>query len=159
MVRPQYPLEALRQLRDGRVEAQQRELAEQLARCEHAEAALREAVEARRAHAARIAGSLEIEQAWLVSGGARGVDLLRTNEFLAAERIRAESFERAETEAGQNLARERARAQELRDELGRREADAKLVRNHETSFHQRAAERALRAEEEAALEQWTARRR
>jgi hypothetical protein len=47
----------------------------------------------------------------------------------------------------------------LREELSRHDADVKLVENHEAQFHAQRAAAALRVEEEAALEQWNARRR
>ena len=62
-------------------------------------------------------------------------------------------------ELAQALLEVRAEERRLREELSRREADAQLVRNHENSFHERVADQVERAEEEAALEQWNARRR
>jgi hypothetical protein len=67
-------------------------------------------------------------------------------------------LERAESEARQCLAQERVAEQKLREEQAAREAEAKLVRNHEASFHERQADLIQKAEEEAALEQWNARR-
>jgi hypothetical protein len=66
---------------------------------------------------------------------------------------------RAEGEAAESLARERAEEQRLRQELAKAEAEAQLLRNHEASFHEQAAQAQQRSEEEAALEQWNARRR
>jgi hypothetical protein len=159
MTRQQYPLEALRKLRDERAEAQAQSLAEQLARSQAAEAKLRGREQARREHAARTAESVGLERRRLAEGGASGVDLLRVADFEAAARVQAALLERAEAEARQALDQERAAEQKLRQELSAREAEAKLVRNHEHSFHERQADLAQKAEEEAALEQWSARRR
>ena len=159
MTRQQYPLEALRKLRDERAEAQAQSLAEQLARSQTAEAKLRAREQARREHAARTAESVDLERQRLAEGGASGVDLLRVADFEAAARVQGALLERAEAEARQALDQERAAEQKLRQELSAREAEAKLVRNHETSFHEHQADLAQKAEEEAALEQWSARRR
>jgi hypothetical protein len=159
MTRPQYPLEALRKLRDDQADAQARALADQVARCASAERLLEQRVAARRAHAQQIEASLAEERTRLLAGSVSGAELLRAAEFETAARTQAELFERAEAEAHQVLRQERAKEQELREALARREADAQLVRNHESSFHERAIERAARAEEETALEQWNARRR
>lgn len=159
MTRQQYPLEALRKLRDERAEALGQGLARQAARSRGAEAKLLERGRTRREHAERSAEAMRSEQARLAAGGASGVDLLRVTEFDVAVRAQAELLERAEAEAREVLAKERAEEQKLREEQAQREAEAKLVRNHEASFHERQAERVQKAEEEAAIEQWNARRR
>jgi hypothetical protein len=159
MVRQQYPLEALRRLRDERAEAQARGLAEQLARSAAAEAVLNERERVRREHALSTDQTVRAERARLAAGQVSGADLLRATEFESAARARAQELERSELEAGQRLAQERAQEKKLRAELGRLEAEAQLARNHEASFHEQHATAALRAEEEAALEQWNARRR
>jgi hypothetical protein len=154
-----YPLRALRELRDDEADAQAHALAEQLVRVGAAERLLEQRVAARRGHAERTRDSLAEERSRLLARGSSGAELRRAVEFETAARVQAELLQRAEAEAQQQLERERATAQELREALGRREADAQLVRNHESNFHAQAAERAARAEEEAALEQWNARRR
>jgi hypothetical protein len=159
MVRPPYPLEALRKLRDDQADAQARALAEQVARSADAERLLQQRTAARRAHAEQTRQSLAQEQARLLAAGATGADLGRTAEFETAMRAQAQLLERAENEASKLLGEARAAEEQLRGELARREADAKLVRNHETSFLERAAGQAAQSEEEAALEQWNARRR
>jgi hypothetical protein len=159
MTRPQYPLEALRKLRDDQADAQARALADQVARSTSAERLVEQRVAARRDHAQQTRASLAEERTRLLAGGASGAELLRAAEFETARRAQAELLERAEAEARQVLLRERVKERELREALARREADAQLVRNHESSFHERAVERAARAEEETALEQWNARRR
>ncbi len=159
MARQQYPLEALRKLRDERAEAQAQELAQQIARAESAERKLRERERVRREHAEHTAESVRTEQRRLAAGGASGAELLRVAEFVAAARVQAELLERAEAEARQTLAQERALEQKLREQQATREAEAKLVRNHEANFHERQADQAQKSEEEAALEQWNARHR
>lgn len=159
MARQQYPLEALRKLRDERAEAQARRLAEQVARSRSAEAKLHEHERVRREHEARTAETVDAERRRLVDGGVSGVDLLRVADFEVASRAQAELLRRAEAEARQALASERAEEQKLREQQAEREAEAKLVRNHEAGFHERQAQVAQKAEEEAALEQWNARRR
>ena len=159
MARSQYPLEALRKLRDERAEAQAHELAQQVARSASAEATLRARELARREHAERTADSLRVERQRLAAGGVSGADLLRVADFEVAARVQAELLERAEAEARQALANERAVEQKLRAQQATREAEAKLVRNHEANFHEHEAQLAQKAEEEAALEQWNARHR
>ena len=158
MTRQQYPLEALRKLRDEKAEALLQALAEQVARSKSAEATCAERERVRREHAARTAEVVQAEQQRLAAGGVSGVDLLRVAEFEVAARAQAQVLERACAEARQALAEERVAEQKLRDEQAAREADAKLVRNHEASFHERQAALAQKAEEEAALEHWNARR-
>ena len=159
MARLQYPLEALRKLRDERAEAIAQELAGQVARSVAAEGRLRQREAARREHAARAAETVRSEQARLAAGGVSGADLLRIADFEVAMQAQAALLERAEAEARQLLAQERAQEQKLREQQAEREAQAKLVRNHEAGFHERQAELLQKAEEEAALEQWNARRR
>jgi len=158
MARQPYPLETLRKLRDERAEATVEALAVQVARSQRAEATLREREHARREHGARTAEAVRLEQRRLAEGGASGGDLGRVAEFEVAARAQAELLQKAEAEARRILAEERAAEQKLREEQAAREAEAKLVRNHEASFHERQAELAQKAEEEAALEQWNARR-
>ncbi|HKY36065.1 MAG TPA: hypothetical protein VJN18_09010 [Polyangiaceae bacterium] len=159
MARPPYPLEALRKLRDDQADAQTRALAEQVARSADAERLLHERAAARRAQAQETRDSLARVQARLLTSGASAAELRRVAEFETAMRAQAALLERAENEARKALGAARAAEEQLRQELARREADAQLVRNHETSFLERAAEQAARTEEEAALEQWNARRR
>jgi colicin import membrane protein len=159
MARPQYPLEALRKLRDERAEAQALGLAQQIARSQRAEAKLVERERARREHAERAIEAVRAEQARLATQGVSGAELLRVADFEVATKAQAELLRRAEAEARQELAQERAEEQKLRQEQILREAEAKLVRNHEVSFHERQAEAVQKAEEEAALEQWNGRRR
>jgi colicin import membrane protein len=158
MARQPYPLETLRKLRDEQAEALAHSLAQQIARTQGAAATLAERERVRREHAARTAEAVRTEQQRLADGGVHGVDLLRVAEFAVAARAQAELLERAEAEARKALAQERAAEQKIREEQTAREAAAKLVRNHEDSFHERRAELLQKAEEEAALEQWNARR-
>ena len=158
MARPEYPLEALRKLRDERAEAQVQALAAQLARVEAAEALLRQRESVRREHAERAAADLQRERARLAAGEAQGADLLRATEFEQATRAQAALLERAELEAREALNKERGDELQLRQKLSALEAEAQLVRNHEAGFRQREAEAAQKAEEETALEQWNARR-
>ena len=158
MARPEYPLEALRKLRDERAEAQVQSLAAQVARAEAAEQRLRERERARREQAEQAAETSRQERARLAAGQANGADLLRVNEFEAAVRAQAVLLERAEAEARQVLAQERTEEQKLRQKLAELEAEAEVVRKHEAGFRQQHADAVQKAEEEAALEQWNARR-
>lgn len=157
MAGPRYPLETLRKLRDERAEAQTHALAAQLTRSQAAEGKLRQREAARREHAERTAETLRQEQARLTAG-VSGADLLRFAEFEVAARAQATALERAEAEAQQALATERAKEEELRRQLSAREAEAELVRRHEATFQKHHADVRQKAEEEAALEQWSAKR-
>jgi hypothetical protein len=159
MARPSYPLEALRKLRDERAETLARRLAEQVARSQAAEAKVRQREAARRQHAERAAEAVRGEQERLATGGVSGADVQRIADFEVATKAQAGLLQRAEAEARQFLAQERATEQNLRDEQSVREAEAKLVRKHEAGFHEHQVSLAQKAEEEAALEQWNARRR
>jgi hypothetical protein len=159
MTRQTYPLETLRKLRDERAEVEARGLAAQIAVSQAAEAKLRQRERARREHAERTAESVRVERQRLADGGAHGADLLRVADFEKAARAQAQLLEQAEGEARQALAQAKAEEEKLRQQLSEREAEAKLVRNHEASFHERQADLAQKADEEAALEQWNARRR
>jgi fused signal recognition particle receptor len=159
MARPSYPLEALRKLRDERADALAQELAGQVARSLAAEGKLRQREAARREHAERATDAVRSEQQRLAAGGVSGADLLRVADFEVAVRAQAALLERAEAEARQALAQERAQERKLRDQQAEREAEAKLVRNHEAGFHQLHENLAQKAEEEASLEQWNARHR
>ena len=159
MARQPYPLEALRKVRDERAEALAQELAAQVARSQLAEAKVRQREAARREHAERAAEAVRSEQERLATGGVSGADLRRIADFEVATQAQAGLLQRAEAEARQVLVQERAAEQKLRDEQSQREAEAKLVRNHEAGFHEHQVNLAQKAEEEAALEQWNARRR
>lgn len=157
MAGPRYPLATLRKLRDSRAEEQTHALAAQIARSQAAETQLRGREAARREHAEQLAETRSCEQARLAAG-VSGADLQRVADFEVAARARGAALERAEAEAREVLDEERAREQQLRQELAAREAEAELVRRHEASFHGRHAELSQKAEEEAALEQWSAKR-
>jgi hypothetical protein len=158
MVGPRYPLETLRKLRDERADAQARALAAQIARSEAAEAALHERQAARREHAERTAAALRSEQERWAAGSISGAEVRRLADFTDAAGLHGKALERAEADARATLNQERAREQQLREELAAREAEAELVRRHEAGFYQQHAERREKAEEEAAQEQWGARR-
>jgi len=158
MLRQPYPLEALRRLRDERVEARALRLAEQVARSATALARLSQRERARRDHESSTANALQGERDRLELVGASGADLLRVSDFERAARVQAAALSASEAEARQALAAERAEEQKLRVQLAQLEAEAKLVRNHEAGFHEHHAELQEKAEEEAALEQWSARR-
>lgn len=158
MARPQYPLQALRQLRDERADAQAARLARQIARAEAAQAKVAEAERARREHDLRARATLAAERQRLASGRAAGADWLRLTEFEVALRAQAALFERAELALRETLQMERDAERRERAELSRLAAEATLVQAHEAEFHEQHAALTLKAEEEAALEQWNARR-
>lgn len=159
MARPEYPLQALRELRAERVQAQLRRLAEQVASTAQAEAKLLQRERSRRNHAEQTATSLRAERERLAASHMAAAELARAAEFEAGARAQATLLERAEQEARTELATQREQERLARSELSRLEADAELLKKHELGFHERARDVALRAEEEAALEQWNARQR
>lgn len=159
MARREYPLEALRKLRDDRAQAQAQALARQLTCVAAAEALLRERERVRREHEAQTAEALRGERTRLASGAASGADLRRVADFEVGARAQSAALARNETAAREQLLEERAEEQQIRAELARLEAEAQLARNHEADFHRRQENAAQKAEEEAALEQWNARQR
>lgn len=158
MPRQPYPLEALRRLRDERAEATTLSLATRVARSEAAQARVQERERTRREHEARTAEALTAERERLTLAGATGAELARLAEFERATRAQTRELLESEASARQALAEERAKEQQVREELGKLEAEAQLVRNHEARFHEHHAELQAKADEEAALEQWSARR-
>jgi hypothetical protein len=158
MARQPYPLESLRKLREERSEAHAQRLAAQIARSAAAQVKLTAREQARRDHESAAALAVEAERGRLEQGGASGADLSRLSEFERAARAKTEALLESEASARQQLASERAEEQQLRAQLAKLEAEAELVRHHETSFHERHAELQEKADEEAALEQWSARR-
>jgi hypothetical protein len=156
MARQPYPLQALRELRERRAEASAEALARQVARSATFAAALGERERARREHAERLALVLEQERHRLAAGPVSGAELRRASDFEQADRAALAVTVAAEAEARAALAREQAEEQRLCAELAQAEAEAKLVRDHEASFHEKQVDAALRAEEEAALERWNA---
>lgn len=158
MPRQPYPLEALRQLRDERAQQRAQQLAAQIARSEAAQAKLIQRQRARRDHESATVAAVKAERDRLELMGASGADLLRLSEFERGARAQAQLLVNGETEARQQLTAERDEEQKLRAQLAQLEAEAKLVRNHEASFHEHHAELQEKADEEAALEQWSARR-
>jgi hypothetical protein len=159
MARPGYPLNALRELRDERAQAEQQRLAQQVARTQQAIDQLKAREGARLEHAARIAGELDSENDRLWHAPVSGVDLARLAEFRAAASAQAQLLEQAEARARQGLEEQRGEEQKVRAELARVEAEAKLVHEHEASFVARVEAAAARAEEEEMQDQWNARRR
>jgi hypothetical protein len=104
-----------------------------------------------------VAEARRAEQARLIDG-ATGADLARIAEFEVAARARGEALEHAVVAARNVLEGERAKELQLRSELANREAEAELLRRHESSFYGQLADQREKAEEDAALEQWSARR-
>jgi hypothetical protein len=153
-----YPLEALRKLRDEQAELHARNLAVQVARCQAAEAVLRAREQACSEHARCLHCAKLEERERLTRGELTGNDLLRATEFELGSQAQAEQLELAASQARAALAAERDRERELREVLTRSDADAKLVHKHRAGFVERLVEQATRSEEEAALEQWNARR-
>lgn len=158
MPRQPYPLEALRQLRDERAEQQAQRLAAQIARSQAARTKLAQRQRARCDHESATEATLKVERERLEQAGASGADLSRLSEFERATRAQAERLLESETEARQALVAEHAEEQKLREQLAEREAEAKLLRDHQANFHEHHAELQEKADEEAALEQWSARR-
>lgn len=159
MARQPYPLEALRKLKDERTDEQARLLSAQVAQTQAAVAKLRERESARAEHAARLREVAQQEQERLARGEVSGGDLQRSVDFQQAGRVQQELLSRAVSEAQNALEHARELEQKLREELASREAEAKLVRNHEAGFHARQEARTQKADEEAALDQWNAKRR
>jgi len=158
MPRQPYPLEALRKLRDERAETVTRSLAAQIARCETARVRLLERERARREHEARAMAATRAERERLEAMGASGADLRRLDDFERGARVQATVLLENESSARRELAQERAEEQKLREQLAQLEAEAKLVRKHEAGFHEHHAKLEEKADEEAALEQWSARK-
>jgi len=155
-VRSRYPFEALRWLREKRVDRAAAEVAERARETAQAKQA------SIRAHAARVrveqgvAAVTQAEQARLAEGATRA-DELR----VAADYQRGAALALAATQEREHRSRELVEAQAAaeacaRVSLGTASAEAELIDAHRARF--RGAEQAAedRVDEEAAEEQWAA---
>jgi hypothetical protein len=153
-----YPLEALEALRERRVDEQAVRTAEQL-RAE--QAAERVELAARERHASAehaVDQAVESERQRLQAGGVRAGELGRAADWQAREHARLAELAQAEQRARVELGAERSRSESARQKLAQADADARAVEQHRDAWQARERERVELAEEEAIVEQWSAKR-
>jgi predicted ribonuclease toxin of YeeF-YezG toxin-antitoxin module len=157
-VRHRYPFEALQWLRRQRVDREAAVLSERAARSSLARAEELRAQAARQNAERQIHELSEAEQARLEEGAVRVGDLAQ----VGAWRIGADAQLRAkaahEQRAAEAVRTEAAAEVAARRALGIASSEAELIDTHRVEW--RAEREALRerAEEEASVEQWTAKR-
>ena len=157
-MRHRYPFEALQWLRRQRVDREALVVTERAHRTSHARADEARARAARQGTEQHIDELSRAEQARLDDGAVRAGDLARVGEW----RMGADAELRAKTErearASEALRTEVAAETVARRMLGVASSEAELIDAHRVEWraeHEAAQER---SEEEAAVEQWTAKR-
>ena len=155
-MRHRYPFEALHWLRQQRVDRQATALGVSAARAAAARA------EAARAEAVRISAEQALsalsaaELSRLEEGGVRVADLGALGDWQKGATIELAAKAEREQRARQAQAAEAAQEAEARRALATASNEAQLIDAHRTGFRTQRAKAEELAEEEAAVEQWTA---
>ena len=157
MPRNKYPLTALKEHRDRKVDSATAELGEAVRAREAAEEAKRAAERERIAAEERAQRVRDAEAQRLARGELRAADLARASawEFSAKQEISelARVVDTAETRAGEM----RGAEVEARTNLASKKADADVVKKDQSRFDDRVKKAQNAAEEEAAEEVYLAR--
>jgi hypothetical protein len=158
MRRKSYPLDPLVRVREGKVDTAMTELSAAVRAREDAESA-RLAVEAERARQGELArGVREAEARALGGGELSAADLQRQGAWDARMQWEAEERARVLAAAVDAEARAHGGEQKARGEVGKREADARVVTQHKERWVAEAERKAEAAAEEGAVEAWRPRR-
>ena len=149
-----YPLEALLELREQKVESTTAELADAIHQRERAEVAREAAEEARRRSAEEVRQQRALEEQALLRGELTVADLARANawEFSveAKRRVMEDQVRKTQaSESGALEAEERTRA-----DLAQRKADADVVAKDRSRHLERSRKHIEAKEEENADEAW-----
>jgi hypothetical protein len=157
-VRHRYPFEALSWLRHQRVDEQAAQVSESAARTAQALADEGRAEAARRGAERRVSEVSQAEHARLADGNVRAGELAQAADWhkgaMADVLAKLDRELRAREAVGLEAAAEAA----SRRALGVASQDAKLIDTHQGEWRALAQAAEERSEEEAATEQWTARR-
>jgi hypothetical protein len=157
-VRHRYPFEALQWLRRQRVDREAAEVSERAARTASARVDEARARALRRGAEQRVAELSRAEQARLDEGTVRAGDLAQGGDWRKG--VDAELRAKAEREqrASDALLSEVAAEQVARRTLGVASNEAELIDAHRVEWRAEREAARERSEEEAASEQWTAKR-
>jgi hypothetical protein len=151
-----YPLETVRELRQRRVVDQAESVAEQAARALRARAVEARVRQAREAAERVFSETRAAEALHLERGAQRAGDLARSADWQQGAEAQVREVLRTEAQAAAIVQREVVAEVQARRELARLDAAAEVVEAHREGWHAERAEAREHAEEEAALEQWTA---
>ena len=157
-VRHRYPFEALQWLRRQRVDREAAQLSERARRTSQARADEARAQVARQSSEQQIDELSRAEQARLDDGASRAGDLAQVGQW--RRRADAELHAKIEREA---RATETLRTEVVAETLARRtlgvaSSEAELIEAHRVDWRAEREAAQGRSEEEAAVEQWTAKR-
>lgn len=151
-MRPRYPLEPLARVRQVEVDERKRDVVTQVQRVRHS-AEVRAGKEAALAdERARAESTRAGERQHLVSGRARATDLVRSADFEAGARLRADERAAALEAARRNERTAEKAEREARAELARAQARQSALGRHRQRFERAEGQTAERAAEDDALE-------
>jgi hypothetical protein len=157
-VRHRYPFEALQWLRHQRVDRQATEVSERASRTLRARADEARAKVARHGTEQRIAELSHAERARLEGGALRAGDLAQVGEWRKGADAELRAKTERELRASEALHTEVTAETVARHALGVASSEAKLIDAHRVDWRAEREAAQERAEEEAAVEQWTAKR-
>jgi hypothetical protein len=157
-VRHRYPFEALQWLRRQRVDREATEVSERAARTTRARVDEARARDVRESAERRIDELSRAEQARLDEGTTRVGDLALLGDWRKGAALELQAQVEREQHASEALRSEIAAETVARRTLGVASSEAELIDEHRVEW--RAEQEAARehSEEEAAVEQWTAKR-
>jgi len=157
-VRHRYPFEALHWLRHQRVDREAREVRERIARTAKARGDEARAAAIRASAERQIDELSRAEQARLEQGTVRAGELSQVGEWQRAAELDLEAKGEREQQAKTALRTEIAAESVARRQLGVASSEAELLDGHRLDWRAECEAARERSEEEAAVEQWTARR-
>lgn len=157
-MRHRYPFEALRWLRRQRVDREAAEVSERTARSVRARSEEARSEIARRSSEQRIADVSRTELERLEASNVRAGELARVGDWRKGAENELAARRAKETQAREALRTEVAAEAVARRALGVASSEAELIDGHRDAWQKERASAAERSEEEAILEQWTAKR-
>ena len=157
-VRHRYPFEALHWLRQQRVDQRAAEVRERAARTTRARAAEIRAQVARHDTEQSVAEVSHAEQARLADGGLRAGELAQVGDWRKGAEAELRAKLERELRASEALHTEVVAEAVARRALGVASSEAKLIDAHRVDWRAEREAAQERTEEEAAAEQWTAKR-
>jgi hypothetical protein len=157
-VRHRYPFEALQWLRHQRVDREAAVLGERAARTSLARTDELRAQVARQSAERQIDALSHVEQARLDEGAVRAGDLAQVGAWRRGADAELEAKALREQRAAEALRSEAAAEAVARRALGAASSEAELIDTHRVEWRAEREAARERAEEEASVEQWTAKR-
>jgi hypothetical protein len=157
-VRHRYPFEALRWLRRQRVDREAAEVSERAARTALARGDEARAEITRRSSEQRINDVSRAELSRFDENGVRAGELARVGDWRKGAERELAAKQQKEMQAREALRTEVAAEAVARRALGVASNEADLIDGHREAWKKERASAEERSEEEAILEQWTAKR-